>query len=101
MATTYCVRADVESIMGLAGVLAHVDDDQDGTEASNEDDHITNAIERAAVEMNSSLRNQYDLADLTDNDWCKWCNAYLASMFLYNRRGNPAPMSILEVVTDY
>lgn len=102
MSQTYCVRADIESILGVAGVLACIDDDGDGTESAAETLHITNAIERAAVEMNSNLGKQYHpLTALADNDWCKWCNAYLAAEKLTARRSNPPPPSVIEAAQQY
>ena len=101
MAQTYCVRADVESILGVAGVLACIDDNQDGAEAAGETTEVTNAIERAAVEMNSSLRNQYVLSELADNDWCKWCNAYLAAYYLTNRKNNPPSASVADEIIRF
>lgn len=102
MAQTYCVRADVESIVGTSAVLSCIDDDMDGAESATETTYVTDAIERAAVEMNGKLRNQYlPLSDLSGNDWCKWCNAYLALDYLYERRGNPAPNSVLERCQKY
>lgn len=101
MAQTYCEREDIESILGVAGVLALIDDDQDGTEASAETLHATNAIERAAVDMNSALRNQYVLSELADNDWCKWCNAYLAAYYLLNRKNSAVPASVADEVVQF
>lgn len=101
MATTYCDSDDIVAIIGEAAVLACIDDDNDGLESATETLHVTNAIERAAVEMNQSLRHQYVLSELTSNDWCKWCNAYLASWFLYARRTNPCPNSLQEAVQKY
>lgn len=102
MAQTYCTRADIESIVGQPGVLACIDDDRDGAEVAGETAHVTNAIERAAVEMNAALSNQYPtLSSLASNAWCKWCNAYLAAYMLYARRGNPPPHIVIEAVGDY
>jgi hypothetical protein len=101
MSTTYCVQADVESIIGAAAVLACSDDDQDGALSPDEDLIVTAAIERAATEMNSALCSQYKLSDLSGNDWCKWCNAYLACWYLFKRRANPGPVSIGEDIAFY
>ncbi len=101
MATTYCVRADIESILGEAAVLACIDDDQDGLESATETTFVTGAISRAAVEMNTALENQYILSELTANEWCKWCNAYIAAWHLYARRSNPPPNSIVDSVQAY
>lgn len=102
MAQTYCTRSDVESIVGTAAVAACIDDNEDGVESAEETVHVTNAIERAAVEMNLSLERQYNpLSALASNAWCKWCNAYLTCYYLYARRGNPAPPGVVEMIDDY
>lgn len=101
MATTYCTRLNIVSIIGAPALLACIDDNQDGVESPSESQHIADAITRAAVEMNESLRCQYVLTDLNNNDWCRWCNAHLAAMFLFSRRGNPAPAQVLEQVNTY
>lgn len=102
MTTTYCTRLNVQSLIGEAALLAVIDDNQDGVENPNESEYITHAIERGAVEMNESLSKQYaPLSGLSSNDWCKWCNAYLAAYFLFERRGNPVPTGILDAVQTY
>lgn len=101
MAQSYCVRADIESILGVAGVAACIDDGQEGAESVADAAEVTQAIERAAVEMNSALRNQYKLTDIADNDWCKWCNAYLAAYYLTNRKNNAVSASIADEVTRF
>lgn len=102
MAQTYCTRTDIESIIGAPAVLACIDDDRNQVESSDETLHVTNAIERAAVEMNSAIWNQYPtLSNLADNDWCKWCNAYLAVYNLLCRRGNPVPSFVAQAVIDF
>lgn len=101
MATVYCNRLNLESIISKAGVLACVDDDQTGEEGTTETSYIADCITRAAVEMNESLRCQYPLANLASNDWCRWCNAYLACWFLFERRANPVPPGIIDAVQTY
>ncbi len=106
MATTYCARADLESIVGMAAVLAQVDDDQTGTESAGTGTSPASAspfdaIVRAAVEMNAAMRMQYKLSDLAGNDWCKWCNAYLACYYLWARKSNAPPPSVVENVNSY
>lgn len=101
MATTYCTRLNVQSLIGEAALLAVIDDNQDGVENPEESEYITHAIERGAVEMNEAISKQYILSALTSNDWCKWCNAYLAAYFLFERRGNPVPTGVLDAVQTY
>lgn len=101
MATTYCNRLNIQSLIGEAALIAVIDDNQDGVENPEETDYITDAITQAAVEMNESLCRQYVLTSLTNNDWCRWCNAYLACYFLFNRRGNPVPPGIMDAVQTY
>lgn len=101
MATIYCTRLNVQSLIGEAGLLAVVDDNSDGVENPTETQYITDAIVRGAVEMNEALSKQYVLSDLSGNDWCKWCNAYIAAYFLFERRGNPVPVGIVDAVQTY
>lgn len=97
MSTIYCVKADIEAILGVAGVLALIDDDQDGEASAAELLHVTAAIERAAVEMNTAIENSdYDYADLTSNDWCKQCNATLAAYKLSGRKNNTPSATVVE-----
>lgn len=99
MPQTYCVRADLASIVGEPFLLAAIDDDNNKVESASETLHITAAIERGAVEMNAALRHQYyPLTALADNDWCKWCNANLAIYHLSSRRGNPPPPSVADAI---
>jgi hypothetical protein len=99
MATTYCVKSDLESIIGEAAVRSASDDSRT---AVGDDTLVTSAIERAAVEMNGSLRVQYPtLSALTSNDWCKWCNAYLGCLYLLARRNNKTPASVVEECNTY
>jgi hypothetical protein len=84
MAQTYCDEDDIVSIIGEPTLLVCIDDDQDGVRSDDDDDKVTACIERAAVEMNAALANQYVLSELASNDWCKWCNAYLAVYYLSN-----------------
>lgn len=101
MAQTYCEREDIESILSEAGVLAPIDDDQDGIESDSDAAHITSMIERAAVEMNAAMRHQYHpLSDLASNEWCKWANATLAAYFIRSRKGNPAEQSLVDQVIE-
>jgi hypothetical protein len=101
MAIVYCSRLDIVSIIGEAAVLACIDDDQDGVESPLESSFVDHAIERAAVEMSIYLRQQYDLLDIANNTWCKWCNAYLAAWNLFTRRGNPPPDTLVQIVDKY
>lgn len=101
MATTYCDDDDVISIAGEAFINACIDDDEDGVISVAEEAYTTSAIERAAVEMNSALNNQYKLSDLAGNDWCKWCNAYLAVWNLAARKNNPPPASVIAAVDQF
>lgn len=95
--TTYCVRADMVSIVGEAFITAATDDDQVGI---GDDDQVTDAIERAANKMNAALGKQYIISELSGNDWCKWCNAHMAIVELC-RRGNSPPPFVLEEVQGY
>jgi hypothetical protein len=103
MATqTYCVRRDVVSILGEAGLLACIDDNANGQADPDEIVFITDAINRSASEMNHSLGKQYSpLSSLAGNEWCKWCNAYIAAFYLQSRRGNAPVGSVMESTITY
>jgi hypothetical protein len=101
MTTTYCNRLNIESIIGIPAVLACINDKQDGVESPTDTTRITDAIERAADEMNECLTQQYVLSQLSGSSWCRWCNAYVASWFLFERRGNPVPPGIVDAVQTY
>jgi hypothetical protein len=95
---TYCSQSDIESLIGVEGVVASVDDSENGANASPETTYITDAIERGAVEINGLIIYQYRLADVASNAWLKWANAWLAAYHLRMRRGNePEPGIAAEV----
>lgn len=100
-AITYCVRADVESIMSAVFVERRTDDDEDGFLSEIEISYITDAIERAATVMNATLEMRYSLASLAGNDWCKWCNATIAAVSVAGRRGNNIPASLAAEYDGY
>ena len=97
---TYCSTDDVKAIIGEAAYNACLDDDQDGVLSGTESGYATSAIERAAVELNSSLRHQYVLSQLATNEWCKWANAELAAFYLRSRRNNPVEQSHADAVVQ-
>lgn len=102
MATTYCTRADLESIIGVASVFTLIDDNLNGIEDAAETLYIASAIERAAVELNTAIQpSGYEFSSLTNNAWCKWCNAYLACYYLAARKNNPPAASVVEAVQRY
>lgn len=101
MTQTYCEREDIEAILSEAGVLAPIDDDQDGLESASDELHIASMIERAAVEMNAAFRHQYDpLSALASNVWCKWANATLAAYYIRSRKGNQVEGSLQDAAID-
>lgn len=97
---TYCTRDELEDIAGELGVLAAIDDADDGVESVQETSYITSAIERAANKINGYVRQQYVLADVAANDWLKEANATVAVFMLRTRRGNPAESSVEEAYQD-
>lgn len=101
MTTIYCTRNDVASLIGEAGILACLDDDQDGSLTTGEQRYVTDCINRAAVEMNSALDCQYVLSELSGNDWCRWCNAYISVWHLQSRRANSPSGSVVDAVASY
>lgn len=96
---SYCTRTDVEHVWNPADVLAAADDDASGTLSTEEEAHITHAIEQAAEQMNAYLAGQYVLADLADNLWCRDVNAVLAAYCLATRSGDAAPDGLAERAT--
>ena len=99
MATTYCVRADVDFVMSNHGVNAAIDDNIDGAVSpTTETGFITDAIEIAADDMNAKIEQRYKLSELSSNTWCKWANSRLAAAALMTRRGNPLPPSLADQV---
>jgi phage gp36-like protein len=96
---SYCTRTDVEHAWNPADVLTAADDDASGTLSTDEEAHITRAIDQAAEQMNAHLAGQYVLADLTDNLWCRDVNAILAAYFLATRSGDAAPDGLAERAT--
>lgn len=100
MTTIYCNRAAVESVIGAPGLLAFIDDDGDGVESPTESAYVSDAIERAAVRLNSQVGRQYKLEDVTANAWMEWANATLAAALLTKRRNNPVPESLSQDVQE-
>lgn len=97
---TYCVRDDIEHLMGAAGVVACIDDDEDGIETGDETLHVTWAIERGANLLNSYLIYQYVLSELAGNDWLKDQNVLLAQYYLRMRRNNTPDQHIVDQVNE-
>ncbi|MFI4874763.1 MAG: hypothetical protein ACIALR_05480 [Blastopirellula sp. JB062] len=102
MATqTYCTVDDLESILSDQGVLRLLDDDEDGVAAADESARLDDVIVQAASMMNMRLSFRYDLASLANNDWCRWCNAYMAAQLLMRRRGNPGSPVVFDQADEY
>ena len=100
-AITYCVQADIESILSVAMVKRLTDDNEDGALSVTENSYVTDAIDVAATKMNATLEMRYTLSELAANDWCKWCNATLAAAVLSKRRANFVPPSIDSDAEEY
>lgn len=88
---TYCGRTDVEDLLSQAGVLATIDDDENGVESPDESQAVVLAIQRSATRINVKVQRQYVLADVTTNTWLRWANATMAAAMLIMRRSNPLP----------
>jgi hypothetical protein len=99
--TTYCVRADIESIYSAHGVDMAVDDDQDGIVLAAEETFVDRAIVRAAGKINSRVQKRYTLSELSNNDWMRDVNATIAAQILARRRGNGSPPSLDAEVDSY
>jgi hypothetical protein len=101
MTTTYCTRTDLEAIISPAGLLACIDDDENGGTSPTADGYVTSAIENAASKINQKLStSKYKPASISSNAWVKWTNAYLAIDILSRRRNNPAVESITSEIKE-
>jgi hypothetical protein len=101
MTTTYCTRTDLEAIISPAGLLACIDDDENGGTSPTADGYVTSAIENAASKINQKLAtSKYKPASIGSNAWVKWTNAYLAIDILSRRRNNPAVESITSEIKE-
>ena len=99
MATTYCVRVDIDYVLAEHGVNAASDDNIDGAVSpTTEAGFVADAIELSADDMNAMIEQRYKLSDLSGNTWCKWANARLAAASLMSRRGNPVSPSLAAQV---
>lgn len=98
MSTTYCTRSDVESVWTPAAVLAAADDDASGTLSAGEANHITEAIERGAGQLNAVLDQRYDVTQLASNAWCRDANAVFAAYFLAARKSSDDPPPMLAIL---
>lgn len=86
--------------MSPFGIDVRAQDDLDGslsagTDATNKASILAACIEQAAVQINMKLFQRYTAAVCAASTWCKWCNAYLACLYLCQRRNNPPPDSVL------
>jgi hypothetical protein len=91
----YTTTADIQYVLSESGVTFRADDWKG---SSTEAARVASAIEATATRMNMIFQNftLYSLVSLAANEWCKWCNAWLAAAELCRRRGNAPPQSILE-----
>ena len=87
---TYCTVADLQDVLGAFAYSVSINDTETGLITSDDTEHATNAIERAATAMNAYLAQKYILSELANSDWCKWVNADWAAMLLMERRNNPS-----------
>lgn len=95
LATQYCTRSDVESVLSVAGVALRLDDDQNATESATETAYLTTqGLNWATSKVNDYCEGRYDIADLaanwTVNEWA----SILAARWLCLRRCNPIPESV-------
>lgn len=98
---TYCTTDDLKAIISDQTLLRLIDDNEDGVANSREASYGNDAIVQAASQMNLYLKRRHRLSTLANSDWCRWCNAYLASQLLWRRRGNPAPPTLEAEAEQY
>jgi phage gp36-like protein len=87
----YCTAVDLDLYLSAVGVGAFADHEED---PSTESDVIEACIERATEEINSVLRNRYDIPALANNALLKHWSTVMACRFLCIRRGNMPPESL-------
>ncbi|MGE3410129.1 MAG: phage protein Gp36 family protein [Pirellulales bacterium] len=95
--TPYCTVDDLEAIWSVEGVSFRADDDDEHSSTAM----VNAAIEKATVDVNSYLFQQYTVAVLTQSAWVKWCTAIFACVELARRRGNAPPDSMLAEYNRY
>ncbi len=94
---SYCDEDDVKSILSEHGVNAFTDDDLDGV---SDGTLVQDAIDRvAAIDIDFVLNQRYRLADLANNEWCRWANAILAACAITERRNMPGSESLSRLRT--
>jgi hypothetical protein len=99
MATqAYCTIADVEELLSVQGATAFVDDDETGSRSTAEAAFITSMIGYAAERINFQINQVYVLADVVNNGWLNYANAYLAAGNLIQRRGMPLTPSLSDQI---
>lgn len=98
---TYCVRSDVEAIIGPVSIEAAIDIDQDGVESAYDGSLVDLHITRAANKINAQVRHQYKLSDLVNNEYLKEVNAVYAAYSLRTLGGNTAEESLEDQYNEY
>lgn len=90
----YCTQNDVEFVWSDYGVALRIDD----RDASQSTARMTQALEKATVDVNSYLFEAYPVESLQNNAWVKWATAYFCAVDLARRRGNGVPE---EMAAEY
>lgn len=102
----YCSLSDVQFVLSSFGVEARANDADepitfDTDEVAASAATVASAIEKATVDMNLYLFQNYTLAACRDATWCKWCDAIFAAVELCRRRGNTIPQALLDEYNRY
>lgn len=95
--TLYCEVEHLKSIISAFGVALRTDD-LDATSSTN---YAEDAIERATVDVNFYLLQNYEVAAIAASAWVKWCTAAFAVVALCKRRGNSVPASLQAELDRY
>jgi len=97
---TYCDQTDAEAVLSVLGVAARLDDDDSGTVEDNEQAYMPTLISWTTARVNDYLLGKHPASELAGS-WIvnRWAAILLAEL-LCQRRGNPVPGSLKELVTD-
>jgi len=85
----YSSRAEVEAIWSIEGLDVRLDDDDDGTVGSIEEERLILCIAEATDDINGFATHQYDPSVLLGSRTVRRWASYMAASALSGRRGNP------------
>lgn len=83
----YCVRSDLSDVISSTGVALRLDDAPPGS--------VSQIIDRASLDIEEYCAQRY--RNLSDSLWVTKRCAELAVYYLCLRRGNPAPIGVVQM----